>query len=143
MAANLYSAFDSTGLIVSVFELEDGTTPTTGDYPTGGGYVSGAYDPDLWYIVDPAGTPTPTERPTLGNAETYSILADNTDAVTISIPSGTVITDIETGSTQTAVSADTFQFKSNARTGKWFVQIDPPFPYQSATLEISADAYSN
>lgn len=127
-----YSALytTATGEIVQVAETADL------DAPSGSQSVyAGAADPDRQYIL--AGVLT--DRPTVTTETAYTIAPDGTDSVSLSVPSGTVVTDLETGISQTAASADTLTITSTT-VALFSVLIDPPFPYVTTTIRIAANA---
>ena len=123
-----YSALytTATGQIVEVAETADLTAPSGSQ-----SVYSGSADPDLHYIVSGA----LTDRPTVTTTYEFTIMPDGTDSVSLSVPSGTVITDLENSTSQTAAGADTLVFTSTT-IGAFQILIDPPFPYRPALISI-------
>lgn len=119
-----------TGEIVAVAETADLEAPSGSQ-----SVYAGPSDPDLQYIL--AGVLT--DRPTITTETAYTIAPDGTDSVSLSIPSGTIVTDLETGISQTAASADTLTITSTT-VALFSVLIDPPFPYVTTTIRIAANA---
>lgn len=138
--SNTYSIYDASGEIIQVYELAPGDVPTVSDYPAGGGYLAGSYDPELWHVTGVGSTPTATLRASLNVEAEYVIQADGVDSVIIPIPAGTVVTDEETGSQYTAAAAENLTIRSTNRSGVFEFTIEPPSPYLSKTIVVTAHA---
>lgn len=130
---NMITIYDSDGFYTQSYDLEVGDTPTV---PVGGGYISGDYDGEEFYHLSGVATP----RPSITDDEYFYVHSDNTDTVTIPLPSGTIVTDLETNTVYTAGASESFQFRSQI-SGQWDFMIEPPFPYKTVTITVSANAY--
>lgn len=134
--ANYYSLYDETGNLFCVVDINDGTTPDSDDYPVGGGYVLGEYNPDEYYISGLPGSPTVSARPSVSASETYTISNYASENVTIALPHPSTVIDTET-STEYTTSTDPENFVfTSSRRGVFVFVIIPPFPYRTLTVEI-------
>lgn len=129
----MITIYDSDGFYTQSYDLPSGDTPTV---PIGGGYTVGDYDGAQYYHL----SGTPTERPSLTDEEYFEVHADGTDTLTINLVNGTIVTDNETYTVYTSVGSETFQFRS-AITGEWKFLLEPPFPYKSTEITVTANAY--
>lgn len=131
----------ATGEIDFVQEYDDDTTTLPGDVdadtPVGDSWIvgDGEASPDLDYVL--AGVQT--ERPLVASDFTLDTIADGTTVLTIatSMPIGTVVT--YDGTDTTLASIENVEFKTELA-GPFEVLISPPFPYQPALFEITANA---
>ncbi len=134
---SMITLYDSSGFFTQSYDLQPGDTPSP---PVGGGYVAGGYDGEQYYYL----TGVATVRPSVTDEVLFTIHSDNTETVVVpssgNLPTGTVVTDYETGTTYTAGASETFQFKSQIN-GEWKFLLEPPFPYKETEITVRADAY--
>lgn len=123
----------ATGEIIEVAETAELSTPDGSQ-----SVYAGPSDPDTQYILAGA----LTDRPTITDQTSWPLDMDGTDSVSLSVPSGTVVTDLETGLSQTAASADTLTITSTT-VALFEVLIEPPFPYVPVTIRIAVNAPDN
>jgi len=126
----IVSVYDDTGQFTLQCELGDGETP---DIPTGGGYVEGAINGDIYYVVGGVLTP----RPSLLSDFDFLVDADGVDEVSFSIPANTVVN--HEGKTYFSSADELFVFKSSIL-GEWEFEILPPFPYIQNDIKVTAIA---
>lgn len=119
----------ATGEIIEVGETAGLTAPdgTQSVY-------AGDSDPEIHYIVGGV----LTERPTISGLENFTLEGDGVDSFSVSVPNGTVITDLETTTTYTASGTETVTFTSTTA-GAWDYLFEPPFPYVSGTVRITVN----
>ena len=136
------SIYDDEGFIVINHSLDDTADPPEDPsdadvvdmIPAGGGYVDGFWDSSLYYIV----SGTPTERPAFNIDGLFNINADGTDSVTITCPSGTVVTD-HTAQTEDTTGAEDLVIKATIA-GEFTFTISPPFPYLPVDIRVRSHA---
>lgn len=114
--------------------LESGETVTSAG---GGQAIYSGYGNALTQYL-PSGVLT--TRPVVTEQTEYTIKGNGTDTVTLPLPSGTLVTDQETGTQYTSSGVESLIVTSTIGGVFQFV-IDPPFPYRPLVLTVTVNAY--
>lgn len=132
--------YDADGLILEIIQYDDDTASEDIDLDApedAVGWIDDAEaDIDDDYIV---GGVT-TEKPGLIAITSWIVGVDGY-AYTLAenLPIGTVIIDMDTGTTTTLAAVEDLIF-STYLAGKWSIGVSPPFPYKSQIIEVKTDA---